>query len=188
MKPSEEILQSLFCLVDKKGNSSIQFEDYFQFVFLLLKGEQKKKIYFLFQLIAGKDAKFFSQIDLKVFYTKVNNTFSNEHRHIAETETARTVFKLMNLSDFSRVSFNLFYKFLLLNPHLVDLFDVIHLNFEKGKQLKMQTYLGTIFISYYGAVNYLPHWCETLLEDYTIRNRDRSIESLGRSNIYIWLT
>jgi Ca2+-binding EF-hand superfamily protein len=140
------MISRIFYLVDSKEEGLINFEDYFQFIFFLFKGTLKKKLKFIFKIIAGKDKKDFSFMDLKNFYTLVNNTSSNEHRQMAETELARTVFKLINLSEFSKITFEHFCNFLTKNPNLIDLFDVIELNVEKGKELKMQTHLGRLNI------------------------------------------
>jgi hypothetical protein len=107
-----------------------------------LKGTQEDKISFIFEFIAGKGSYHFTFIDLKVFYTKVNNTVSNMYRQEAENEMARTIFQLMNISEYSKVSKEQFSKFLQNHPKLLDLFDMVEVNVEKGKQLKIENYLG----------------------------------------------
>lgn len=133
----------IFNLVKSKESHRIGFEDYFKFIYFLFKGSLKSKLKFIFKIIAGPNRTEFSFMDLKSFYTLVNNTASHEHRQTAETELARTVFKLINLSEFSKISFDRFREFLTQNPSLIDLFDVIEINVEKGRELKMQSHMST---------------------------------------------
>ena len=133
--------------MDNEDKGLIYFENFFRFVFLLFKGDLLSKIKFIFKLIAGKTSISFSFVNLKTFYTRVNNTSSNEYRQVAETETALTVFKLIGVSEFSQISYNKFKDFLLNAPDLLDLFDVIEINVEKGKQLKLQTHLGITILN-----------------------------------------
>ena len=111
-------------------------------MFLLLKGTQEDKISFIFEFIAGKGKQDFSFIDLKVFYTKVNNTVSNMYRQEAENEMARTMFQLMNISEYSKVTKRQFSQILQAQPNLLDFFDMVEIKVEKGKQLKIENYLG----------------------------------------------
>lgn len=55
---------------------------------------------------------------------------------------ARTIFQLMNISEYSQVSKREFSNFLQANPTLLDLFDMVEINVAKGNQLKIENYLG----------------------------------------------
>ena len=71
---------------------------------------------------------------------------SNMYRQEAENEMARTVFQLMNVSEYSKVKKEYFFNFLEEHPNLLDLFDMVEINVEKGKQLKIENYLGNTII------------------------------------------
>lgn len=137
------MLTGIFELVDENNsNNKIEFHEFIKFLFLLLKGSQEDRINFIFKFIAGKEKESFSFIDLKNFYAKVNNTFSNEYRQEVETEMAKTVFQLIKVSQYLEISREVFKGFLRQNPNLMDLFDMMEVNLEKGKQLKIENYLG----------------------------------------------
>lgn len=143
IKPNREVLKSIFEYFDDNNNKTkLEFHEFIKFLFLLLKGTQEDKISFIFEFIAGKNKSEFSFIDLKVFYTKVNNTVSNMYRQEAENEMARTMFQLMNISEYSKVNKEQFSQILQVQPGLLDFFDMVEIKVEKGKQLKIENYLG----------------------------------------------
>jgi hypothetical protein len=72
----------------------------------------------------------------------VNNTASYIYRQEAENEMTKTIFQLMGISEYSKVSRTQFSNFLQKNPNLMDLFDMVEINVEKGNQLKIENYLG----------------------------------------------
>lgn len=59
---------------------------------------------------------------------------------------ARIVFKLMDVTEYKRISKVKFRNFLTENPNLIDLFDMLEVNTKKGKALKIENYLGTYSI------------------------------------------
>lgn len=50
----------------------------------------------------------------------------------------------MDMNQSSKVQKEKFIEFLKLNPNLFDLFDILEINLEKGKQLKIENSLGKI--------------------------------------------
>lgn len=76
----------------------------------------------------------------------MNETSSHEYSQVAETEMARIVFKLMDVTEYKRISKVKFRNFLTENPNLIDLFDMLEVNTKKGKALKIENYLGSYLI------------------------------------------
>lgn len=145
IKPNQEVLKKIFEIFDDSNeNEKLEFKEFIKFVFLLLKGSQKQRINFIFRFIAGKNKSHFTFVELKNFYARVNNTFSYEYRHEAETDMALTVFQLMDMNQSSKIQKEDFIDFLKSNPNLFDLFDILEINLEKGKQLKIENSLGNI--------------------------------------------
>lgn len=139
------MLKKIFEIFDDSNeNQQLEFKEFIKFVFLLRKGSQKERVNFIFKFIAGKNKDFFTFVQLKNFYARVNNTFSYEYRHEAETDMALTVFQLMDMNQSSKITKDKFINFLKMNPNLFDLFDILELNLEKGKQLKIENSFGKI--------------------------------------------
>ena len=140
-------MKSIFTYFDANNTQNkLEFHEFIIFLFLLLRGTQEEKIDFFFELIAGKVKQAGTFFDLKNFYSKVNNTASYIYRQEAENEMAKTIFQLMNISEYSKVSKVVFSSFLQKNPNLMDLFDMVEINVEKGNQLKIENYLGEFLI------------------------------------------